>query len=265
MSEDSAGYPGAPPGWYPDPAGGPGQRWWDGYGWTSTTVLPSGEPAPTPHAQGTPPPPRDAQPRWTAGARDARALVSDELRIFPAARFAIALPGFAALVYVISWVANASQWRSFGHQFHLALLAAQNHQAVPVLTAPDSLGWFSSVLVLFALAAIIVDCLWQFRAASAARATGIPARRSPGWGVVFWFVPIVNLWMPYQAIRDCLAYGDPNRPTVLRYWLLFIGMVTGAVLTAIGLMISTPVGVIFATAPKVVISIAVAHRDAVSP
>jgi hypothetical protein len=34
--------------------------------------------------------------------------VSDELRIFPAARFAIALPGFAALVYVISWVANAS-------------------------------------------------------------------------------------------------------------------------------------------------------------
>ena len=23
------------PGWYPDPAGGPGKRWWDGTGWTS--------------------------------------------------------------------------------------------------------------------------------------------------------------------------------------------------------------------------------------
>ena len=40
MSEHS-GYPGAPPGWYPDPAGGPGQRWWNGYAWTEATVLPS--------------------------------------------------------------------------------------------------------------------------------------------------------------------------------------------------------------------------------
>ena len=38
VSEHS-GYPGAPPGWYPDPAGGPGQRWWDGYAWTEATVL----------------------------------------------------------------------------------------------------------------------------------------------------------------------------------------------------------------------------------
>src|SRR4051794_10703916 len=26
-------------GWYPDPAGGPSQRWWDGYQWTAATQL----------------------------------------------------------------------------------------------------------------------------------------------------------------------------------------------------------------------------------
>ena len=34
---DQSGYPGAPPGWYPDPAGGPAQRWWDGYAWNEAT------------------------------------------------------------------------------------------------------------------------------------------------------------------------------------------------------------------------------------
>src|ERR1700757_4922126 len=53
VSEDS-GYPGAPPGWYPDPAGGPGQRWWDGYAWSEAVVLP--QPAPPPPWTGAPPP-----------------------------------------------------------------------------------------------------------------------------------------------------------------------------------------------------------------
>src|ERR1700722_4095695 len=45
VSEHS-GYPGAPPGWYADPAGGPGQRWWDGYAWSEATVLPQHPPPP---------------------------------------------------------------------------------------------------------------------------------------------------------------------------------------------------------------------------
>jgi hypothetical protein len=83
--------------------------------------------------------------------------------------------------------------------------------------------------------------------------------------------------MPYQAIRDCLAHDDPKRAMVLRYWLLNVGMDLGAGLTIIGLATSTPVGVVFAlgtglcalgvlaTAPRVVMSIAVAHRAAVNP
>jgi hypothetical protein len=203
--------------------------------------------------------------------------VGEELQISRWARIAIAFPALVSLVDMITWVANASQWRTFGHQFSVAWTAAQNHQTVPTPTPPDSFGGISTILALFAIAAIVVECVWQFRAASAARAMGLPAKRSPGWGVGFWFIPVVNLWMPYQAIRDCLAHDDPNRAMVLRYWLLYLGMELGVGLTIIGLAASTPVGVVFAlgtglcalgvlaTAPRVVVSIAVAHRAAVNP
>ena len=279
MSDESGGYPGAPPGWYADPAGGPGQRWWDGYSWTEATALPSVPPPPpasSAYSSGLPPPPPPtaATPRpWVPQARDVRDLVADELRISPLARIAIAFPGVTALANLIFMVSNASAYREFGHQLRLQMDDPQNHHVVTVPTQ----GGFSSVLVLCALAALVVACVWQFRAATAARALRLPARRSPGWGVAFWFIPVVNFWMPYQAIRDCLAPDDPNRARVLRYWLYTLGIEIGFVLTAIAIIISTPAGVILAvltglsalgvlaTAPQVVLSIAAAHRAAVNP
>jgi uncharacterized protein YxjI len=40
-----------PPGWYPDPAGGAGTRWWDGQGWTEHVQQPA-PPAPARHHAG---------------------------------------------------------------------------------------------------------------------------------------------------------------------------------------------------------------------
>jgi hypothetical protein len=175
---------------------------------------------------------------WVPQARDARDLVADELRISRLARIAIAFPAVTALANLIFMVSNASAYREFGHQLRLQMDDPQNHQVVTV----PSQGGFSSVL-----------------------------------GVAFWFIPVVNFWMPYQAIRDCLAPDDPNRARVLRYWLYTLGIEIGFILTAIAIIISTPAGVILAvltglsalgvlaTAPQVVLAIAAAHRAAVTP
>ncbi len=55
--------PPPPPGWYPDPAGSGGTRWWNGVGW-SETVQPAAAPSPPP-VTALPPPPN--QPSGPAG------------------------------------------------------------------------------------------------------------------------------------------------------------------------------------------------------
>ncbi len=49
-----------PAGWYPDPAGGGGQRWWDGSAWAQQAVGPMG--------YRMPPPPPTATNGWAAAS-----------------------------------------------------------------------------------------------------------------------------------------------------------------------------------------------------
>jgi Scramblase/Protein of unknown function (DUF2510) len=53
--------PPPPPGWYPDPAGGAGTRWWDGQGWTDHVQAPAASQPPQPTPPQTPTPPQFAE------------------------------------------------------------------------------------------------------------------------------------------------------------------------------------------------------------
>ncbi len=270
MSNEQTGYPGAPPGWYPDPAGGPGQRWWDGYAWNEATILPQ-QAAPSPWATAPPP--------WAVASQglatyNTDALVTNELHIVPIARVAIAVPALYYAVNLISQRVNSAQLLMTGRQLRQAYDAARNGTAAPPVTTHSNLGSATLLVLVLTLAAVVVACIWQHRAASAARALGLSATHSPAWGVGSWFVPIVNLWMPYQAIRDCLPPDDTGRPLVLQWWLALMGAWSLSVLAEIlsffssgaGLGVAIPAALfcllLLATAPRVVTSIATAHRAA---
>jgi hypothetical protein len=294
VSDDLTGYPGAPPGWYPDPAGGPGQRWWDGYAWTEATVLPA-VPPPPPGAPPLAAPP--TTPHWTSaqpgygtppgypgapGYRPAAGLVAPmvarELALFRWARVALAVPALYYLANLISEQVYRSQFLREGHHLRLVWEAAQHHTTAPAFDSSTSaLNPITTIVGLVTIAAVVIASIWQYRAASAARALGLPATRSPGWGVGAWFVPIVNFWMPYQALRDCLPPGDPNRKLVLRWWLILVATeVMGAAAAsaalfstgvALGLAIPTAVlcVALAAAAPQVIAVIGAAHQAAVTP
>jgi Domain of unknown function (DUF4328) len=204
-------------------------------------------------------------------------MVARELALFRWARVALAVPAIYYLANLISQQVYRAQLLRDGHRFRVIWEAAQNHQTAPPFDSSGTINPISPLVGLLSIAAVVIACIWQYRAASAARALGFPALRSPGWGVGCWFVPIVNLWMPYQALRDCLPPGDPNRRLVLRWWLTLLA--AGWLSTAAGIAaffstgtalgIGIPAAVLcvalLAAAPQVVTSIGAAHRAALAP
>jgi hypothetical protein len=200
-------------------------------------------------------------------------LVANETGMVPVARFAIAMPAVYFLVGLLAQRIDSAQLLATGRAFRRAYEAAEHGTKAPPITTQSSLGPVTLLVLVLTLAAVVLACIWQHRAASAARGLGLPATHSPGWGVGSWFVPVVNFWMPYQAIRDCLPPQDERRVAVLRWWLVLMATWILCVTSEIssyfsegtGLVFALPAGVfclaLIATAPRVVTSIADAHRE----
>lgn len=81
-----------------------------------------------------------------------------------------------------------------------------------------ALRMLSLLVTVLVVVAFIMRLVWARRLAANGAALGLPARRTPGWAVGSWFIPIANLVIPFQCIEDA---GPPEvRSTVRRWWLL---------------------------------------------
>jgi hypothetical protein len=53
------------------------------------------------------------------------------------------------------------------------------------------------------LVLVVIFCIWIYRANYNARQLGATDMKfSPGWAVGWYFIPIANLWKPYQAMCE---------------------------------------------------------------
>ena len=102
------------------------------------------------------------------------------------------------------------------------------HEWVSQATANRADRWVrgaSGLWVLLFAVTIVVWCVWQHRSHQAARDLVPGMDLSAAWAVGCWFVPIVSLVKPFQAVRELwrASEGGPawrEQPTwpVLRWW-----------------------------------------------
>ena len=206
------------PGWYPDPWQPGGYRWHDGTTWTSWTGPP-------------PMPPHGAAPLATAADVDA------ERRLRPIAQLAIVVWGGISAAGAIGFAVVIRDVLAP----LVDLLGTTNPTDAEVRAALDEVEasqadeWWLNVASLLPLACLAAMAVWSNRVATVARNLRYPARRSPAWAAAGWFVPVVNLWFPYQSIVDSVSPMNPRRGRVLRWWLLYT--VGGAMLGVLVLLV----------------------------
>ena len=98
------------------------------------------------------------------------------------------------------------------------------------------LHWAASIIsTIVAIIALVVFLVWFYRANRNLRALGgSELRFTPGWAVVWWFIPIANLFMPYFATVEMAKASDPSvwstdrqgrdrmkRPWLILFWWVF--------------------------------------------
>ncbi len=193
----------APPGWYTDPSGVMTWRWWSGSSWTDYV--------------------------WPLGPL-ARADYARERKAAPYAQLAfIAWVVAIGSGLLITW-ATSHQYRAYVDALRVQI---ENHNQTDI--HPLHPPYFVYFVLLVQIPIFVGLLIWQFRAAKTARSLGLPAKHSAALGTWSWIIPVVMYWFPYQAIRDCLPWQEPNRRVVRRMWFCFVTM-TVADIGAVGLI-----------------------------
>ena len=201
-----------PAAWYPDPAGSPGLRYWDGTAWTSHTAYTDG-----PGAVAA-----------TAAHEDPARLLASEQNLAKSLRVLLLIAGPALVVQI---VASALFMRDFA-PFYRAILENPNGRTTIDLPNNMGLSLLSNVASMVFLATGFVFIIWLGTASKVARAKGMELRRSPWVGAWSFAIPILNYWWPYRATKDLFGPGAPELGIVRRWWVLWIA--TGALQMAVG-------------------------------
>ena len=67
------------------------------------------------------------------------------------------------------------------------------------------------------IATVVVFLMWLYRVSNNVAAFGGSTQHSSGWAVGSFFVPFMNLFVPYQAVRDIWKKSEPNAADAFSY------------------------------------------------
>lgn len=118
-------------------------------------------------------------------------------------------------------------------EFGFGLLWLSLYRSPEAAADSERLGLLALVsigaLVMVIVCIILVGC-WTYRASANAHSFSDEMTISPGWAVGWYFVPIANLFKPYQAMREIWMashfrgnwHDEPTPPLLIAWWALWI-------------------------------------------
>jgi hypothetical protein len=121
---------------------------------------------------------------------------------------------FTTLFLILSIVANIGIALSlmFTQSLLQQMAAGSQPTAAEIATDTTRLGFCSVSLITVRIIAVIGFMFWTYRVARNLPALGTEdPEYSPGWTVGFYFIPILNLFRPYQAMLEVWIGSSPKQ------------------------------------------------------
>jgi hypothetical protein len=120
------------------------------------------------------------------------------------------LPGFRPVASLAPWVVILLLSNIFLGTVSELVVTLANAVGPPAIP-----GWIWIVLNILGpalgIACVVVFLVWVYRVCSNLSALGAPRPSiTPGWAVGYFFIPILNLYKPYLALRDAWQASDPG-------------------------------------------------------
>jgi hypothetical protein len=115
---------------------------------------------------------------------------------------------------------------------------------------------------LLLLSTIPVFLVWLYHASRNAEETGYPLRRSAGWAIGGWFVPVIFLWFPCQCVSDVWRAAQPPERRLRIPWLVvawwtcwLLAWLTSFTFTHRGQYIHISYGLYFSSISRLVLTV----------
>jgi hypothetical protein len=90
------------------------------------------------------------------------------------------------------------------------VLAHQHVERATLLAIDQRNAIIGRAIMAIVLGEIIAFCMFTYRAGGNAHSYGqMPMESSPGWAVGWYFIPMVSLWKPYQALVEIWRASEP--------------------------------------------------------
>jgi len=197
--------PSPPRGWYADPAGAHAWRWWDGERWTDDL-----------HAFST----DRSAPLTESLAAERRAAG----RLVPTGLVLVAVAvvlGSVLRAFDVTWL--SATWHWFGHAVTVLKQGGSASSLPPAPVRNQAISVLATFVVLpLEVVAVVMVLSFQYRAALAAKALGLPQRLNPVFGIISWFIPLASFILPWVAWSDLLPRSHPVRRQVLVAWVAVV-------------------------------------------
>jgi|SRR6185312_16663627 len=104
---------------------------------------------------------------------------------------------FSVVMIIISIISTAAE-------FYVTLSGAIDESQ---FTIADIIGTISFVI---SIPIIIIVLVWFYRATKNIYSFGAKYVNSPGMAVVWWFIPIMNLWKPHEVAQQIWRASNPE-------------------------------------------------------